>query len=79
MDMRPRIAPTLELGLMKATASLQDPEVSLSPWDARMPTICIEEGGVIVELEFPDRESLRRFQDRVAALQCPEEEEEKDE
>jgi len=70
MEMKPRIAPTLELGLMKATASLQDPEVSLSPWDAQMPVLCIEEGGVVVELEFPDREALARFQRRIAALRC---------
>ncbi len=74
MEMKPRIAPTLELGLMKATASLQDPEVSLSPWDAQMPVLCIEEGGVVVELEFPDREALARFQRRIAALRCPDKE-----
>ena len=73
MDMRPRLTPALELGLMKATASLQDPEVSLSPWDAEMPVLCIEEGGVVVELEFPDREALARFQRQVAALRCPDE------
>jgi len=70
MEMKPRIAPTLELGLMKARAMLQDPEVSLSPWDAQMPVLCIEEGGVVVELEFPDREALARFQHRIAALRC---------
>lgn len=74
MEMKPRIAPTLELGLMKARAMLQDPEVSLSPWDAQMPVLCIEEGGVVVELEFPDREALARFQRRIAALRCPDKE-----
>ena len=74
MEMKPRIAPVLELGLMKACASLQDPEVSLSPWDSQMPVLCIEEGGVVVELEFPDREALARFQRCVAALRCPDEE-----
>jgi hypothetical protein len=69
--MRPRLTPALELGLMKATASLQDPEVTLSPWDGDMPTLCIAEGGVVVELEFPDVESLRRFQRRVADLNPP--------
>jgi len=71
MEMKPRLTPALELGLMKATASLQDPEVTLSPWDGDMPTLCIEEGGVVVELEFPDVESLRRFQQRIAALRAP--------
>jgi len=72
MEMKPRLTPALELGLMKATASLQDPEVTLSPWDGDMPTLCIEEGGVVVELEFPDAESLRRFQQRIAALRTAE-------
>ncbi len=76
MEMRPRLTPALELGLMKAAASLQDPEVTLSPWDGDMPTLCIEEGGVVVELEFPDRESLRRFQQRIAELRLPDAEEE---
>jgi len=72
MEMKPRLTPALELGLMKATASLQDPEVTLSPWDGDMPPLCIEEGGVVVELEFPDAESLRRFQQRIAALRTAE-------
>jgi len=72
MEMKPRLTPALELGLMKATASLQDPEVTLSPWDGDMPTLCIEEGGGVVELEFPDAESLRRFQQRIAALRTAE-------
>ncbi len=72
MEMRPRLTPALELGLMKATASLQDPEVTLSPWEEDVPTLCIEEGGVAVELEFPDVESVVRFQRRVADLRVPE-------
>ena len=45
--------------------------MTLSPWDGDMPTLCIEEGGVVVELEFPDVESLRRFQRRIAGLRTP--------
>ena len=72
MEMRPRLTPALELGLMKATASLQDPEVTVSPRDGDVPTLSVEEGGVMVELEFPDVESLRRFQRRIADLRLPE-------
>ncbi len=73
MEMKPRIAPALEMGLMKASAALQAPEVSLSPWNAAMPVLCIEEGGVVLELEFPDAEAFERFQRRVASLRIPEE------
>jgi hypothetical protein len=73
MEMKPRIAPTLDMGLMKASAALQDPEVSLSPWNAVMPVLCIEEGGVMVELEFPDADAFERFQSRIASLRIPEE------
>ena len=33
-----------------------------------------EEGGVAVELEFPDAECVRRFQQRIAKLRVPVEE-----
>jgi hypothetical protein len=36
-----------------------------------MPVLCVEEGGVSVELEFSDPESFRRFQDQVAAIELP--------
>ena len=68
MDMRLQLTPAQERGLMRAAVSLQDPEVSMPPLDGGMPTVCIEEGGVGVDLEFPDIDSVRRFQQRVAEL-----------
>lgn len=69
--MKQQLTPTLEVGGTRVTATLQDPVVSLSPWDADMPTLCIEEGAVVVELEFPDADCLARFKARVAALHTP--------
>lgn len=63
-----RTALTLDRGMLRASATLQDPDVRLTSWDEDMPAISIEEGGVVLELEFPDRRSLARFQRRVAAL-----------
>jgi len=63
------IAPALETGTLRATATFQDPDVRLRDGsDDDAPRLLIEEGGVAVELEFPDPGSLRRFQRRVAAL-----------
>jgi len=63
------IAPALETGTLRATATFQEPDVRLREAHADEPTrVLIEEGGVAVELEFPDLGSLRRFQRRVAAL-----------
>jgi len=70
--MQLRQIPTLEMGFMRATATLQDPIVTISAKDADPLTLCIEEAGVVVELEFPDLESLARFQERVAAVRCAE-------
>lgn len=67
--MTPRLlaAPVLDQGMLKSSATLQDPEVRLVVWDG-MPTLAVEEGGVSLELEFPDAESFARFQQRVAEL-----------
>ena len=66
------IAPALETGTLRATANFQDPDVRLRDGaDDEAPRVPIEEGGVAVELEFPDPGSLRRFQRRVAALRSP--------
>jgi hypothetical protein len=63
------IAPALETGTLRATATFQDPDVRLREADKDAPPrVLVEEGGVAVELEFPDHGSLRRFQRRVAAL-----------
>jgi len=63
--------PALEMGLLKASATFQDPFVHVAPWDHEMPTLTIEEGGVAIELEFPDVTALRRFQRRIADLRLP--------
>jgi len=64
------IAPVLETGTLRATATFQDPDVRVQHRASadEPPRVLIEEGGVAVELEFPDLGSLRRFQRRVAAL-----------
>jgi len=63
-----QLAQTFEHGLLEARAFVQDPDVRLAGWDAWMPVLLIEEGGVVIELEFADRDSFHRFQRRVAAL-----------
>lgn len=68
MGVRQRLMPALESGFMRATATLQDPVVTLLACGSSPPILCIEEAGVVVELEFPDAESLARFQERVAAV-----------
>ena len=72
MEMKPQLTPALETGLMSATASFQDPEVTLSASDGDAPALCIEEAGVAVELEFPDVECVLCFQQRVAPLRLSE-------
>lgn len=66
-----RAMPALEGGLLKASATLQAPTVQLSCWDTSMPTLSIEEGGVVVELEFADLRALRRFRRQITALRLP--------
>jgi hypothetical protein len=68
MELSPQIIPTLESGDTRVTATLQDPIVTLSTGDPETPTVCIEEGAVLIELEFPAPECLARFKARVAAL-----------
>lgn len=60
-----------EPGLVRTSATFQEPEVRLSAWDADIPVLCVEEGGVSVELEFSDPEAFRRFQEQVAAIELP--------
>lgn len=66
--MQLRQMPTLEFGQTRTFASLQFPEVTLSTNAPDLPTICIEEAGVILELEFPDAGTFARFQQRISAL-----------
>ena len=70
MSPRPQLllTPALEGGLLKASATVQDPDVRLSSWGEQMPVLTIEEGTVVIELEFTDHDALLRFQRRVAAL-----------
>ena len=65
-----QLAQTAERGLIEARALVQDPDVRLAGWDAWMPILLIEEGGVGIVLQFADRESFHRFQRRVAALKA---------
>jgi hypothetical protein len=65
--MQLRQVPTLAFGLTRTIATLQDPVVTVSDRESDPLTLCIEEAGVVLELEFPDAESLARFQSRVAA------------
>lgn len=68
MSSRLMARPDLLSGLLKASATFQEPDVRLSCWNGEMPTLVIEEGGVVMELEFPDQGSLARFQRRIAGL-----------
>ena len=63
--------PALERGRLKASATLQDPIVRLDTPEGDAPCLHIEEGGVEVDLTFPDLVALRRFQRRLAAIRCP--------
>jgi len=67
------IAPVLDTGTLRATATFQDPDVRVRhPASTdEPPRVLIEEGGVAVELEFPDFGSLRRFQRRLARIRLP--------
>ena len=62
------LAPCLEVGTLRATATFQDPEIRIDEGGERAPRIAIEEGGVAVELEFPDLGSVHRFVRRMSTL-----------
>ena len=65
------VAPCLEMGTLRASANFQDPDVRLADEGNEGPVVTIEEGGVTVELEFPDVDAVRRFQHRVAIMPAP--------
>ena len=71
MSMALDLALCHEPGLLRASATLAEPMVSLEAWDTGMPVLFVEEGGVRVELEFTSPESFQRFQRRIANLQLP--------
>lgn len=64
-----QLRPVREMGMMKAAATLEDPVVRLEAWESDMPLLTIEEGGVLVELEFVSVETFRSFQRQVARLE----------
>jgi len=68
MEMKLSLALRQQPGLMKVSATVHDPEVRLLAWQQDMPVLCIEDGGVAVELEFIDTEGLLGFQRQVAHL-----------
>jgi len=63
--------PAQERGRLKASATLQDPIVRLVAPEGDAPCLHIEEGGVEVDLTFPDLVALRRFQRRLASIRRP--------
>jgi hypothetical protein len=71
MEMKLSLALRQQQALMKVSATVQDPEVHLLAWQQGVPVLCIEDGGVAIEIEFTDPESLLGFQQRIANLQLP--------
>ena len=65
------LAPTLETGTLTANATFQDPDVRLVGAGGEVPVVRIEEGGVVVVLEFPDLDCLTRFVRRLSRLPVP--------
>jgi hypothetical protein len=63
-----RLAPALETGTLTAHATFQDPDLRLVDGGETCPAVRIEEGGVTVLLEFPDRDALARFIRRFSRL-----------
>ncbi len=55
----------LELGSLTAHATLQDPDVRVERADDGPTTLTIEEGGVRLDLDFPDLDAVERFERRV--------------
>ena len=71
--MKPALLQTLaqDRGTLTARATVEDPDVRVDvPADAA-PTLTIEEGGVRVDLAFPDTDCIRRFQRRVGLVPVP--------
>jgi len=67
-----RLWPVSRTGMMKVSATLQDPNVRLEGWDATMPLLSVSDGGMEVALEFVDRAAFRSFQHQVADQRLPE-------
>lgn len=72
--MKPALVTMLaqERGTLSARATLEDPEVRLDAQPGEPATLTIEEGGVRLDLAFPDVRCVRRFQRRVGHVAVPE-------
>lgn len=71
--MKPQMAlmPTLETSSLQAVARFQEPDVQLTHVLGSPPAVQLEEGGVVVVLEFSDRDALGRFLRRLTHLSFP--------
>ncbi len=61
-------------GRLSARATLEAPDVHVDVDPGVAPVLRIEEGGVRLELEFPDTEAIRRFQQQVGCAPVPDDE-----
>ena len=61
----------LERGTMRARATLEAPDVRVEVGPDACPHLAIDEGGVVLELAFPDLSSISRFRDQLAGLCLP--------
>jgi hypothetical protein len=62
-----------ERGALTAVASVEAPDVRIETPEDGPVTVVIEEGGVRVDLAFPDHLSVARFGRRVRAVCAPDE------
>jgi hypothetical protein len=65
------LRPSLEMGSLRAAASVRDPDVRVEGEPDQEAVLRIVEGAVDVSLAFPDTPALQRFQRRVARLRMP--------
>lgn len=71
--MKPQLAlmPAQLHGFLKVSASVGTLDVRLAAFNDDMPVLQLEEAGIVVELEFMDRDGLEAFARRVSALVFP--------
>ncbi len=65
------VVPCMEVGIVRASATFQDPDVRLRFPDSESPCVRLDEGGVTLVIEFPDLDSLTRFVQRLARIPVP--------
>ena len=77
--MKPHLATTLaqDAGSLTARATFEDPDVRLDPAADAPAVLTVEEGGVRVDLAFPNLTCIRRFQRRVGRVPVPPEDAER--